>query len=253
MKCIRTLAFNGLVFAGLSCCLHAQEDSNVKNKIVVSIAALKISHVIKTSHDGTFDLMIKDIEKSSGVAHQYNVVPTARGAEMFFKHKVDCLLPAPSYLPFYKGYDVLFSEVYAVVTYQAFTLKDNAIINESSQLENKTIGVIRDIGSWDFQKRFNIEGSTFVKVNGLEALVGMLNQKHIDVAIHGKGFLRLNKKLGYPIPNYSPEHPLDIDKLSIVCHKNDANYRYIQTINPYIREIVNTGKIKHYRDKALSH
>ena len=140
-------------------------------------------------------------------------------------------------------------------TYKKGTIefKDDVIITNKNQLKNKTIGVIRDRSSWDFQKRYDIQGNTFVKVNDSNALAGMLNKKHIDAIIDTKGFLRLNKELGYSMPNYSPEHPLDIDKLSIVCHKNDANYRYIQTINPYIREIVNTGKIKHYRDKALSH
>ena len=156
-------------------------------------------------------------------------------------------------MPFYNNYDVIFSGVYAVVTYQAFTLADDVIITKKSQLENKVIGVIRDRSSWDFQKRFGMKGSKFVKVNDLKALVGMLNKKHIDVAIHGKGFLRWNKKLGYPMPNYSPEHPLDVDKLTIVCHKNEANYRYIETINPHIREIVDSGKTKLYRKKSLSH
>ena len=244
MKYIKLLIFTVVVIVSFFCSVQAQKINNGKNQITVSVAALKFSSVVTENQDGKFDLMVKDIEHRSGVAHQYNVVPTARGAEMFFKQKVDCLLPAPSYMPFYQGYDVIFSETYSVVTYQAFTLADDTIITNKNQLKNKVIGVIRDRSSWDFQKRFGVKGNTFVKVNDLKALVGMLNKKHIDVVIHGKGFLKLNKKLGYPMPNYAQEHPIAIDKLTIVCHKNDANNRYIQAINPFIREIVQGGQMK---------
>jgi len=253
MNDFNLLIFNVIIIVLFSCNGQAQEIPNGKSQITVRIAALKISKAINENKDGVFDLMIEDIEKLSGVAHQYIIVPTARGAEMFFKHKVDCLIPAAFYMPYYKGYNVIFSEVYVEATYHIFTHKDDVIITNKNQLKNKTIGVIRDRSSWDFQKRYDIQGSTFVKVNDSNALASMLNKKHIDAVIGSKGFIRLNKKLGYPTPNYSPEYPLAVDKLTIVCHKSEANNRYIQAINPHIKEIVNSGKMKIYQNKSFSH
>lgn len=225
--------------------------SEPKSEISVNIAALEFTGVIQKNLHGAFDYMMIDIANAAEVNQNYHVVSPARGARMLFTNKVDCLIPSSDYPPYFVGHDVIHSESFAQVYYIAFTLPENEVISNKEQLNGKVIGVIRDADTWNYEKRFNIDGVTYVKVSNLESLVEMLYHGRIDVAIHDFGdFTAMTKHLKRPQPNYDSNSPMAVDKLIITCHNNANNRAYLQAISPHLQEIIRTDKIHYYLKKA---
>ncbi len=56
--------------------------------------------------------------------------------------------------------------------------------------------------------------------------------------------LNTSNKLGYPKPSYLKETPLAVEQISIVCHKNAKTKAYIESINPHVLKLVNSGRSK---------
>ena len=216
-------------------------------KISVTIAALEFTGVVQQNLLGAFDLMMADLATTNQVIHHYQVFSPARGAKMLLSGRSDCLIPGSLYPPYYKSIDVIHSESFAKVTYLAFTLANQETITTKAQLHGKVIGMIRDEGTWNYEKRFNITGATYIKVSSLESLVEMLNHRRIDVAIHDDAdFLRMTKHLKFPKPNFNINTPMAIDKIVVSCHNNANNRAYLQAISPQLQQIISSGKMIEY-------
>ena len=221
------------------------EESNAN--ITVDIAALEFTGVIQQNGRGAFDLMMKDLAKSSTVNHNYQVYSPARGAKMLFSGRSDCLIPGSLYPPYYKNMAVIHSESFTKVRYIAFTLpKEKAIISKA-ELSGKVIGILRDEDTWNYEQRFQIKNAKYVKVSTLESLVEMLYHQRIDVAIHDQSdFITMAKHLKKAVPNYDITKPMAIDKIVISCHDNAKNRAYLQAISPFLQDMNKNKSIRKY-------
>ncbi len=224
-----------------------------EHTININMSALEFTGVVQQNLKGAFDLFVKDIEKNPLVKHNYHVVSPARGAKEFFQKQSQCLIPGSLYPPYYQGLDVIHSKSFAQVTYLAFTLPDQAVIQSKAQLEGKVIGVIRDADTWNYEQRFNIENVDYVKVSSLEALVELLYKKRVDVAIHDHSdFLALAKHLHKPQPNYDESFPMAIDKLVISCHKSAETQAYLEQVNIEINKLEHTGLAEYFSRSSIN-
>lgn len=213
----------------------------------MNISALEFTGAIQQNLLGAFDLMMAELASASNIKQNYQVFSPARGAKMLFSHRSDCLIPSSLYPPYFKGLNVIHSESFAQVNYLAFTSPNQKTIHSKEQLKNKTIGIIRDEGTWDYVKRFDIKAAKYVQVSSLESLVEMLNHGRIDVAIHDHSdFLKMSEHLRLATPHYDSNAPMASDSVVITCHNNANNRAYLQAISPQLTKIINEGKMADY-------
>lgn len=216
----------------------------------IRFSALEFTGVVQQNGHGSFDYFAQDLSKESGVEFDYHVMSPARGAKAFFAGQKDCLIPSSAHPPYFEGLDVIHSEQFAQVLYLAFTLPDQPKITNKRQLKGKVIGVLRDESTWNYEKRFDINGATYVKVGSLESLVEMLYRKRVDVAIHDhQDFISVTEFFKHAPPNYSITNPMAVDNVVITCHNNRQNQTFIETINPIIVKFVERG-LSYYYEKA---
>ena len=221
------------------------------NIITVNIAALEFSGAIQQNLLGAFDIMMADLAKVSNVNQIYQVFSPARGAKMLFSQRSDCLIPSSLHPPYFTGLNVIHSESFAQVNYLAFTAPNQKTIHTKDELTTKTIGVIRDEGTWNYVKRFNIKGAKYIQVSNLASLVEMLNHGRIDVAIHDHGdFINMTEHLKYPQANYDIGAPMAVDRLVITCHDNENNRAYLKSISPVLNHIIDNNKMSYYFQKS---
>jgi len=215
--------------------------------ISVDITALEFTGVIQQNGQGAFDLMMKDLAKSSNVNHNYQVYSPARGAKMLLSGRSDCLIPGSLYPPYYKNMSVIHSESFAKVRYLAFTLPKEKTITRKIELSGKVIGILRDEDIWDYELRFQIDNASYVKVSSLKSLVEMLYHQRIDVAIHDQGdFIGMTKHLKKAEPNYDITKPMAVDKIVISCHDNAKNRAYLQAISPFLKKVIKDKSMRKY-------
>lgn len=232
---------------------HAQataattEAVSEKTSTSISIAALEFTGIIQQNGLGAFDVMMKDLAKSSKVNHNYQIYSPARGAKMLFSGRSDCLIPGSIYPPYFKSMRVIHSESFAKVRYLAFTLPKEKAITSKVELSGKVIGIIRDEDTWDYEQRFQIDNAKYVRVSSLESLVEMLYHKRIDVAIHDAGdFVNMAKHLKKAEPNYDNNIPMAVDKIVISCHDNAKNRAYLQAISPFLQNLIKNNSMGKY-------
>jgi len=217
------------------------------NSISVDIAALEFTGVVQKNGRGAFDLMMKDLAKSSKVNHNYQIYSPARGARILLSGRSDCLIPGSLYPPYYKNMRVIHSESFAKVRYLAFTLPKNKTITNKTELAGKVIGIIRDEDTWDYEQRFQINNAKYIKVSSLESLVEMLYHQRIDVAIHDQSdFIGMAEHLKKAKPNYDKTNPMAVDKIVISCHDNDNNRAYLKAISPALKSMIKNKTMGKY-------
>ena len=212
------------------------------------LVALELEGAIQQNKKGAFDYMLQDLAKRSKIAHQYQVMSTARGARYFFLRDANCIIPSTTYPGFFKGYNVIHSESFAKATYVAFTPPDSTVISDKKDMKGNLIGLLRDSATWNYKKRFAIDNVKYIRVSNLESLVHMLYKKRIDVVIHDHDdFTYLAKKLGYPAPLVNNNKPIAVDEIVITCHKSKLNQAYLKIINPHLKAIIKNGMRKYYK------
>lgn len=218
-----------------------------KSIISVDITALEFTGSIQKNGKGGFDLMMKDLAKFSKVNHNYQIYSPARGAKMLLSGRSDCLIPGIVYPPYYKNMKVIHSESFANVRYVAFTSPEQEVFTSKTELSGKTIGILRDEDTWNFDQRFQIKNATYVQVNNLESLVEMLYHQRIDAAIHDHGdFLSMIKHLNKTKPHYDINEPIAVDKVVISCHDNANNRAYLRAISPFLQDIIKNKTMGKY-------
>lgn len=221
-------------------------------KETITFSALEFTGAVQQNRKGAFDYFARDLSSRLDVEFDYHVMSPARGARAFFENQKRCLIPSSLYLPYFEGYDVIHSTSFAEVRYLAFTQPGKTVIENKEQMKDKVIGVIRDENTWDFEKRFNIEGATYVKVAALASLVELLYRGRIDVAIHDHSdfvdYVRYSQKES---PGFSLQQAMAVDKVVITCHNTPKNRQFMERLDKEITKIIKDGLGQYYRQASI--
>jgi ABC-type amino acid transport substrate-binding protein len=212
----------------------------------VQLVAMEFAGSMQTDKQGAFNYMLQDIAEQLAMPLEYEVFVPARGLQIFLNKQADCIVPSANYDPYFTDTPVLHSISFAQSNYIAFTLAE-PVINNSADLQDKAVGMIRDNKHWNYESRMAKANITFVGVSDLAALVNMLYLGRIDVAVHDHDdFLFQVSKMNLVRPKYAKNNPLWSENIVITCHDNAENQMFLNQLNPAIQAILHNKKIPEY-------